>query len=452
MESKLTREKTKITTNKNGITLIALVVTIIVLLILAGISIMMLTGQNGILVRAQEAGAKTSHAELYETLNLESAEYMTESRIGEYGGSLIDYLLEKEYIEKTEEEGKYLIKVENILGQKGKYGNGTDGKTDVYKLEEIEKTEDASKNKTYKVIYYEKTGDEGVQLGVLSDGETTTATTTGVTTISSKDFILMDKLQIPEEELVDPIYDRMKEKNIMLLSPENLEKLGISTKDFVVSALGFDTYDSLKEAANSEQDETKKNAYSEIVEIIETPPADMPENLYNCVLCMEALAYSSVYPEESKLKLTAPDGEAYIYIELKENTEGNPQTDKVTIYSVDRAGDYEFNMQMKEKKYKATFKVNQYEILVGNGFCVYDFNNKKYLKISSGKVTIDGKEINLVPVEEGNETHYICKKEDLQEETATTIDSVRIKFECEGNITIEKDLGALSFLIGLIVQ
>ena len=37
---------------EKGITLIALVVTIIVLLILAGISIAMLTGQNGILNRA----------------------------------------------------------------------------------------------------------------------------------------------------------------------------------------------------------------------------------------------------------------------------------------------------------------------------------------------------------------------------------------------------------------
>ena len=40
---------------KNGITLIALVITIIVLLILAGVSIAMLTGQNGILTQAQNA-------------------------------------------------------------------------------------------------------------------------------------------------------------------------------------------------------------------------------------------------------------------------------------------------------------------------------------------------------------------------------------------------------------
>ena len=48
--------------NKSGITLIALVVTIIVLLILAGISISMLTGQNGILNRASEAKENTEIA------------------------------------------------------------------------------------------------------------------------------------------------------------------------------------------------------------------------------------------------------------------------------------------------------------------------------------------------------------------------------------------------------
>ena len=49
----------------SGITLIALVVTIIVLIILAGISISMLTGENGILSRAQEAKnrAENSQAE-----------------------------------------------------------------------------------------------------------------------------------------------------------------------------------------------------------------------------------------------------------------------------------------------------------------------------------------------------------------------------------------------------
>ena len=41
--------------NQNGITLIALVITIIVLLILAGISIAMLTGDNGLLTKSRTA-------------------------------------------------------------------------------------------------------------------------------------------------------------------------------------------------------------------------------------------------------------------------------------------------------------------------------------------------------------------------------------------------------------
>ena len=56
----------KICKNNKGITLIALVVTIIVLLILAGISISMLTGQNGILNRASEAREKTEKAQIEE--------------------------------------------------------------------------------------------------------------------------------------------------------------------------------------------------------------------------------------------------------------------------------------------------------------------------------------------------------------------------------------------------
>ena len=65
-----------------GITLVALVITIIVLLILAGISISMLTGQNGILNRAQEAKEKTEDAVLEEKIKLLTAETL----INEYTG------------------------------------------------------------------------------------------------------------------------------------------------------------------------------------------------------------------------------------------------------------------------------------------------------------------------------------------------------------------------------
>ena len=61
------------TKSSRGITLIALVITIIVLLILAGISISMLSGDNGILNRAVQAKDATRGGEVQETVTLEAA-------------------------------------------------------------------------------------------------------------------------------------------------------------------------------------------------------------------------------------------------------------------------------------------------------------------------------------------------------------------------------------------
>ena len=55
---------------QNGITLIALVVTIIVLIILAGVSIAMLVGDNGIITQAQRADELTTQAQQKEAIEL----------------------------------------------------------------------------------------------------------------------------------------------------------------------------------------------------------------------------------------------------------------------------------------------------------------------------------------------------------------------------------------------
>ena len=74
---------------KRGITLIALVVTIIVLLILAGISISMLTGQNGILNRAGEAKEKTGTSNVEEQRKLAQAEALMNLEDTTYQGVTI---------------------------------------------------------------------------------------------------------------------------------------------------------------------------------------------------------------------------------------------------------------------------------------------------------------------------------------------------------------------------
>ncbi len=67
---------------QNGITLIALVVTIIVLIILAGISISMIVGDNGIVTQAQRAAQDTEQAQKDEEAGLSSLETAIQEALG----------------------------------------------------------------------------------------------------------------------------------------------------------------------------------------------------------------------------------------------------------------------------------------------------------------------------------------------------------------------------------
>ena len=68
---------------QKGITLIALVVTIVVLLILAGVSIATLTGDNGLLNKASESTEEYSKAEAKEKVELLLSEYAIDKATGE---------------------------------------------------------------------------------------------------------------------------------------------------------------------------------------------------------------------------------------------------------------------------------------------------------------------------------------------------------------------------------
>ena len=77
------RNKRILKRKEEGITLIALVITIIVLLILAGVSIAMLTGENGILTQAQRAKEETEEAQANEENILNSYEdYLSQATNG----------------------------------------------------------------------------------------------------------------------------------------------------------------------------------------------------------------------------------------------------------------------------------------------------------------------------------------------------------------------------------
>ena len=56
--------------NKNAITLLALVITIVIMLLLAGVAIQMTMGENGLIAKSEQAQKAQAKAELYETVKL----------------------------------------------------------------------------------------------------------------------------------------------------------------------------------------------------------------------------------------------------------------------------------------------------------------------------------------------------------------------------------------------
>lgn len=100
MENKLKDIKIKSTTKSNGITLIALVITIVVLLILAGVSIAMLTGNNGIITQAKLAKENTDLAKEEEKNKLSNNnEYINEQTGNAVPGKIVTETKKDNYVD-----------------------------------------------------------------------------------------------------------------------------------------------------------------------------------------------------------------------------------------------------------------------------------------------------------------------------------------------------------------
>ena len=99
--------------NKTGITLVALIVTIIVLLILAGISLNLIGGSNGILSRAQKAASQMELAKLSESKEMSDASVLIDMYAeGENHKTLYDYIKDK-CEENGASGGDKILKTEN---------------------------------------------------------------------------------------------------------------------------------------------------------------------------------------------------------------------------------------------------------------------------------------------------------------------------------------------------
>ena len=117
---------------KSGITLIALVVTIIVLLILAGISIAMLSGNNGVLIKAGEAKNISERESVIEQAKTDVLSYQVENKSGNLSKTQLKSVLEKYFKDVPENlpEGDELLKLQ--LTTLDKYGKHTIKVSDIF--------------------------------------------------------------------------------------------------------------------------------------------------------------------------------------------------------------------------------------------------------------------------------------------------------------------------------
>ena len=109
--------------NKKGITLIALVVTVVVLIILAGVSINAVLGDNGIIKKANQAASVTKEAEVKEAINRTILEfYLTD-----------DYETLEDFLKAKAEDGSIDSVTKNADGtltvKKGNYSVTVENKT-----------------------------------------------------------------------------------------------------------------------------------------------------------------------------------------------------------------------------------------------------------------------------------------------------------------------------------
>ena len=211
--------------NKKGITLIALVVTIIVLLILAGVVIATLTGDNGLLTKAGQAKIASEQANLEEEVQLALIEgqgdkyFNTNSTIEEK----LKAIFEKNYgqgnIDVTKAGKNYKAKVKN---SKTAYRVKADGTVEKY--EEMDPTSVYARLDDDGILYLRATKyDDDYKLYSSSDSIQSNWNTANNATKSSVTKVAIDEPIAPSDltSMFKGFVNLLEIENIKNLHTEN---------------------------------------------------------------------------------------------------------------------------------------------------------------------------------------------------------------------------------------
>ena len=156
MKEKLRQQK--------GITLIALVITIIVLLILAGVTIATLTGENGILTRASEAAERTEKANIIEQAKTDILGIQADKKDGNVTKGELKTVLDK-YFDDVPED----FTIDDVFTTKDEYGNHEIAVSEIYNGNLGETQEVISKTESYVGYYADLEGDGTVDGIIYAD-------------------------------------------------------------------------------------------------------------------------------------------------------------------------------------------------------------------------------------------------------------------------------------------
>ena len=182
-KQKRNRRKTKnILSNQNGITLVALVITIIVMLILAGVSINAIVGEDGIIAKATNAKLISEEAKRREALEMILFDYNSSEFLGEAEGM-----------------HKFLSKIQGE-GQIGNYAITTDEDYAIIKYDDksYEIVRESEGSTYYKIL-------DEVDGTILEDGDNiiltqkTLDTEDGFTFENGKSYIVLDEKLTADE-------------------------------------------------------------------------------------------------------------------------------------------------------------------------------------------------------------------------------------------------------------
>ena len=421
-----------------GITLIALVVTIVVLLILAGVSISMLAGDNGIINQAKNANVQNAHGTVYEALKLEEQDYLTQKNLGKVEKDFITVLQDKGII-----DSEYVIVVKTLVKEKLPTGAGS-GTKDVYKLEESTelgkvastgevKIAEEEGNKIYDVVYYDKKG-EKAKLGTIEShgGNNNENSVEGISeyylesnySISLEDWTIED-YPITVTLMYDEITEKYKNKYLNeddtiialtkqideltkkrdKLTKEIDEESTLSDEEvFVIfykqvvseEVITVDTFEDLMEYFCTQGISDKK--YETLKEFfIGTAKEEVTDEDYN----NEIQSYREIIKNYLSPELNDVNEEIEYKkeeIEYKKNNISveihDPNGEEYYNYNrfkITDMGKYEFTIKVNEKEYKFKVSIDRYEIVCSSGeACVYDFVNRERLIVDSGTVSNEG--------------------------------------------------------------